>query len=240
MSNSLWPHGLCSPSNSPGENTGVGSLSLLQRVFPTQRSNAGFPHFRQILYQLSHKRSPLKRKLNNKRLLLLLWWKCSIGKQGYKEKQAQLETVSVVQAIDLYLGLDFQYVDWFLFSSVQLLSHVWLCKLVDCCCTPDFPVLHQLLEFAQTHIHWVNNAMQPSHPLSSPSPPAFNLSQHPVSQFFTSGGHSIWASASASVLPINIQDWWLLGLAGLISLQSKGLSRVLCNTTVQNHQWHVR
>ena len=57
----------------------------------------------------------------------------------------------------------------------------------------------------------------------------------PVSQFFSSGGQSIGASASASVLPMNIQDWFPLGLTSLISLQSKGLSRVFSNTTVQNH-----
>ena len=55
MSDSLRPHGLY---NSPGQNTGVGSLSLLQRIFPTQGSNPGLPHYKQILYQLSHKGSP--------------------------------------------------------------------------------------------------------------------------------------------------------------------------------------
>ena len=59
----------------------------------------------------------------------------------------------------------------------------------------------------------------------------------PMSQFFTSGGQSIGASASASVLPMNIQDWSPLGWTGLISLQSKGLSRVFSNTTVQKHQF---
>ena len=59
MSNSSRPHGLYSPWNSPGQNTGVGSLSLLQGIFPTQGSNLGLPHCRRILYQLSHKRSPL-------------------------------------------------------------------------------------------------------------------------------------------------------------------------------------
>ena len=58
MSNSLRPHGLYSPWNSPGQNTGVGSLSLLQGIFPTQGSNPGLPHCRWILYQLSHKGSP--------------------------------------------------------------------------------------------------------------------------------------------------------------------------------------
>ena len=58
-----------------------------------------------------------------------------------------------------------------------------------------------------------------------------------MSQFFVSGGQSIRVSASASVLPVNIQDWYPLGLTGLISLQSKGLSRVFSNTTVQKHQF---
>ena len=58
MSDSLWPRGLCSPWNSLGQNTGVGSLSLLQGIFPTQGLNPGLPHCRWILYQLSHKGSP--------------------------------------------------------------------------------------------------------------------------------------------------------------------------------------
>ena len=58
ISDSLWPHGLYSPWNSPGQNTGVDSLSLLQGIFPTQGSNPGLLHYRQILYQLSHKGSP--------------------------------------------------------------------------------------------------------------------------------------------------------------------------------------
>ena len=61
----------------------------------------------------------------------------------------------------------------------------------------------------------------------------------PMSQFSASGGQSIGASASASVLPMNIQDWFPLGLTGLISLQSKGLSRVFSNTTVQKHQFFM-
>ena len=67
---------------------------------------------------------------------------------------------------------------------------------------------------------------------SFPAPGSF-----PMSQFFASGGQSIGASASASVLPMNIQDWFPLGWTGWISLQSKGLSRVFCNTTVQKHQF---
>ena len=67
MSDSLWPHGLYSPWNSPGQNTGVGSLSLLQGIFPTQGSNPGLPHCRWLLYQLSHKGSPVKNPLANAR-----------------------------------------------------------------------------------------------------------------------------------------------------------------------------
>ena len=58
MSDSLGPHGLYSPQNSPGQNNGVGSLSFLQGIFPTQGLNPGLPHCRRILYQLSHKGSP--------------------------------------------------------------------------------------------------------------------------------------------------------------------------------------
>ena len=61
----------------------------------------------------------------------------------------------------------------------------------------------------------------------------------PISQFFASGAQSFGASASASVLPMNIQDWFPLGLTGFISLQSKGLSKVFSNTTVQKNQWHL-
>ena len=98
-----------------------------------------------------------------------------------------------------------------------------LCNPIDCS-MPGFPVLHHHLELAQTHAHWVGDTIQPSHLLSSPSPPAFNLSQHQsflMSQLFTSGNPSIGAPASASVLPMNIQNWFSLGLMGLISLQSR-------------------
>jgi len=104
-----------------------------------------------------------------------------------------------------------------------------------------FPVLHYLPEFAQTYVCWVDDAIQPSHPLSPPSSPALNLSQDqgsgsfPMSQFFASGGKSI--GASASVLAMIIQGWFPLGLTDLISLQSKGLSRVFSSTTIWKHQF---
>ena len=92
--------------------------------------------------------------------------------------------------------------------SVQLLS-LTLCDPMDYS-MPGFPVHHQLPELAQTHVHRVSDAIQPSHPLLSPSPPAFNLSQHqglfPMSRLFAAGGQSIEASASALVFPMNIQD----------------------------------
>ena len=105
--------------------------------------------------------------------------------------------------------------------------------------TPGLPVHHQLPEFTQTHIHPVSDAIQPSHPLSSPSPPAPNPSQHqsfPVSQLFAWDGQSTGVSALASFFPKNTQDQ-SLEWSGWISLQSKRLSRVFSNTTVQKHQF---
>ena len=128
--------------------------------------------------------------------------------------------------------------NWSGFSSVQL--RLTLCDSMDCS-TPGLPVHHQLPDFTQTHVHWVSDAIQPSHPLSSPfssclqSFPASG--SFPMSPVFTSGGQSIGVSASSSVLPMNIQDWSPLGWTGWISLQSKGLSRVFSNTTVQKHQF---
>ena len=120
MSDSLRPRGLYSPWNSPGQITGVGSLSLLQGIFPTQGSNLGLLHCRWILYQLNY---------------------------------------SSVQ-----------------FSSVAQ-SCLTLCDPMNSS-TPGLPAHHQLPEFTQTHVHRVSDAIQPSHPLSSPSPPAPNPSQH--------------------------------------------------------------
>ena len=127
------------------------------------------------------------------------------------------------------------------FSSVQSLSRVWLFATPLNGSTPGLPVHHKLPEFTQTHAHQVGDAIQPSHPLSSPSPPAPKSlpasGYFPMSQLFTSGGQSIGVSASASVLPMNTQDWSPSGWTGWISLQSKGLSRVFSNITVQKHQF---
>ena len=96
------------------------------------------------------------------------------------------------------------------------------------CSTPALPVHYQLPEFAQTHVHWVSDAIQPPQPLSSPSPSAFNLSQHQGLfqwvRFFASSGQSVGVSASASVLSMNIQGWFPLELTGWIFSQSKGIA----------------
>ena len=126
----------------------------------------------------------------------------------------------------------------FHFSSVAQ-SCPSVCNPKDCS-TPGLPVHHHLLEFTQIHVHWVGDAIQLSHPLSSLFPPAFNLSQHQGLFKWINSSHEVakvLESASASVLPKNTQDWSPLGWTGWISLQSKGLSRVFSNTTVQKHQF---
>ena len=109
------------------------------------------------------------------------------------------------------------------------------------CSTPGLPVHHQLLELAQTHVHQVSDVIQPSHSLSSPSPPTFNLSQHQGLFQWVSSSHQVAKvlefQLQPSVLPMNIQQWFPLGWTGLISLQSKGLSRVFSNTTIQKHRF---
>jgi len=90
-------------------------------------------------------------------------------------------------------------------------------------------------EACSDSVHRVSDAIQPSHPLSSPSPPAFNLSQRQGLFQWVRSSHQV-AKALASLLPMNIQGWSPLGLTGLISFQSKGLSRVFSSTTVKKHQ----
>ena len=104
-----------------------------------------------------------------------------------------------------------------------------LCDPMDCS-MPGFPVLHCLPEFAQTHVHYVGDAIQPSHPLPPLSPPALSLLQHqffPLSQLFTSDNQSTGDSASVSVFSKNTQGWFPLGRTGLISLMSKELFKSL-------------
>ena len=126
------------------------------------------------------------------------------------------------------------------FSSVQSLSRVRLFANPMNRSKPGLPVHHQLPEFTETHVHWVGDAIQPSHPLLPFSfcPQSFPASgSFQMSHLFAWSGQSIGVSASISVLPMNPHDssplWW----TGWISLQSKGLSRVFSNTTVQKHQF---
>ena len=101
------------------------------------------------------------------------------------------------------------------------------------CSTPGFPVLHYLPEFARTHVHWVEDAIQPSHPLSPSS--TLNLSQHQgLFQWVGSsnqGAKVFGHSVLTSVLPMNIQGWFPLGSTSLITLLYKGCSRVFSSTT---------
>ena len=136
-------------------------------------------------------------------------------------------------------GLQFRWPHGLQFSSVAQLCPT-LCDPMNRS-MPGLPVYHQLLDFTQTHVHWVGDAIQPTNLLLSPfssclqSFPTSGSFQ--MSQLFASGSQSIGISASASVLPTNTQDWFPLGWTGWISLQSKGLSRVFSNTTVQKHQF---
>ena len=132
----------------------------------------------------------------------------------------------------------------FLFSSVQFSSVAQSCPtLWDPMnrSTPGLPVHHQLLEFTETHGHWVSDAIQTSHSLSSPSPPAFNLSQHQSLFKEELALRMRWPknwSFSFSISPSNEHpgpisfrmDW-------LVLLAVQGLSRVFSNTTVQKHQF---
>ena len=106
--------------------------------------------------------------------------------------------------------------------------------------TPGLPVHHKLPEFTQIHVHRVSDAIQPSHPLSSPSPLAPNPSQHQSLFQWVNSSHEvakILVSALASFLPKKSQGWSPSEWTGWISLQSKGLSRIFSNTTVQKHQF---
>ena len=123
------------------------------------------------------------------------------------------------------------------FSSVAK-SCPTLCNPMNCS-TPGLPVYHQLPEFTQTHVHQVSDAIQPSHPLSSLSSPALNASQHQGLFQWVNSSHEVAKvlDALASFLPKKSQGWSPSEWTGWISLQSKGLSRVFSNTTLQKHQF---
>ena len=125
-------------------------------------------------------------------------------------------------------------------SSAELLCHLWLCDPMDYS-TPGFSVHHQLLEPAQTHVHWVGDAIKSSHSLLSPPPPAFSLSQHPgLFQRVSS------SPQMAKVLELQLQHqsfqcifrtyFFQDGLVGS-SCCPRVLSKVFSNTIVQKHQF---
>ena len=132
---------------------------------------------------------------------------------------------------------------------VTLLYPLCCCSVTKSCLTPcdpmdcsttGFLIFYYLLEFAQIPVCWVSDITSPSPPLPPLSPLALSFpasGSFPMNRLLASGGQSIGVSASASVLPMNIQGWFPLGLTGLISLQSKGLSRVLLSTTLWKHQF---
>ena len=149
------------------------------------------------------------------------------AKETGRENQLFLSTYSVP---GLYL---------FSFSSVQSLTHVWLFETawtVACqaSLTPTPGVYSNSLPLSR----WCHPTISSSVIPFSSCLQSFTASgSFPMSQFFASGCQSIGVSASASVLPVNIQDWFPLGWTGWISLQSKGLSRVFSSTTIQKHQF---
>ena len=129
---------------------------------------------------------------------------------------------------------------WFSVAFLLISVHFSRSVMSDSLRPHELPVHHQLPEFTQTHVHRVSDAIQPSHPLSSTSPPAPNPSQHQSLFQWVNSSHQVakvLVSALASILPMNTQDWSPLGWTGWISLQSKGLSRVFSNTTAQMHQF---
>ena len=141
-----------------------------------------------------------------------------------------IETIMLI-----HIKLDISVIEW-IFVVVQLLSHVQLCDPMDCSML-DLPVHQHLPELAQTHVSRVSDAIQPFHPLLSPSPPTFNLSEHlffpsisfPVSQFFASGGQS-W-NFSFSINPSN-------EYSGLISFRMDWLDLLALQGTLKSLLQH--
>ena len=187
-----------------------------------------------IHYNNNHKRNLMTNK-SNQTSQNTIWEKCLWAKLSHYHKLKLSEIWSIWSHFQIVLKtVEVQ------FSSVTQLCPT-LCDPMNRS-TPGLPVHQQLLESTKTRVHWVSDAIQPSHPLSSipfssclQSFPASG--SFPASQLFSSSGQSIGVSALTSDLPINTQDWSPLEWTGWISFQSKGLSRVFSNTTVQKHQF---
>ena len=117
------------------------------------------------------------------------------------------------------------------FSSVTQ-SCSTLCDPMDCS-TPGLPVHHQLQEFTQTHVHWVGDAVQPSHPLSSPSPPTFNLSQHQGLFKWISSSHQV-----AKVLEFHLHHQSFREYSGLLSFKMDWLDLLAVQGTLKSLLQH--
>ena len=145
-----------------------------------------------------------------------------------------------IKSVSVFFTLSYcsRHLAWVWKWKWKSLHHIWLCNPMDCS-TPGFPVHHHLPELAQTHVHWVSDAIQPSHPLSPPSL-TLNLSQHQGLFQWVGSLHQVakyWSFSFSISLPMNSQGWFPLGWTGLTSLQSKGFSRVFSNTTIWKHHW---
>ena len=168
MSNSLRPHGLYSPWNSPGQNTGVSSLSLLQGILPTQESNPGLPHPVSAAQLCRRDQRVEERLLGSspapppwKRLCSLLLRTLTMPRIYWEPGWRSICFCLFIQQGNF--TQEKMHVSQF--SSVAQ-SCPTLGDPIDCS-TLGFPVHHQLPEFTQTHVRRVSDAIQPSHPLSS-------------------------------------------------------------------------
>ena len=165
---------------------------------------------------------------------------CQVVKPQRHQQCAYIQCLSEFRALDSIVNTrDLSQLIRSVSSVTQ--SCLTLCDPMDCSTLGLPSVTH---EFTQTHVHWVGDAIQPSHPLLSPSPPTSNRSQHQGLFQWVSSSHQVakisefqlhWSFTS--VLPMNTQDWSPLGWTGWISLQSKELSRLFSNTSVQKHQF---
>ena len=163
---------------------------------------------------------------------------CSASKQLFACEQAfNLSKVSVSSPVTY--GQQLAFTEHYAFHVLCIYQFSSVSQSCPTLCnpmnrnTPGLPVHHQLPESTQTHVDWVNDAIQPSHPLPSPSPPAPHLSQNQALFKWVSSSHQVAQVLEFQlqhVLPVNTQDWCALGWTGWISLQSKGLSRVFSNT----------
>ena len=133
----------------------------------------------------------------------------------------------------IFMNSSVQFSKVQLFSRVRLFATPWITA-----CQASLSTTPGVYPDSCPLSRWCHPTILSSVIPFSPCPQSFPASgSFPMSQFFSSGGQSIGVSASTSVLPMNIQDWFPIGLTGWISLQSKGLSRVFSNTTVQKHQF---